>query len=103
MEYRMFKYDENALLSIFGEKIIYKDKQITANVEIGEYDGKGSGFVSGLADKAQIWVRVKDIPNPMPKDIVYIHNKKWYVDHISNSDDQMHCIEIVSSVRTIRP
>ena len=49
----MLTYDESALLDVFGEKITYEGKQIKASVEIGEYDGKGSGFVTGLADKAQ--------------------------------------------------
>ena len=53
-------YKPNALLSAFGEKITYKGQSIKASVEIGEYDGKGSGFVDkALADKAQIWVRGK--------------------------------------------
>ncbi len=99
----MYTYDENVLLGAFGEKITYEGKAIKASVEIGEYDGKGSGFVTGLADKAKIWVRVKDIPRPKTKDEIYIHGKKWYVDHISDSDDQMHCLEIVANVRTVRP
>ncbi len=28
-----------------GERITYKGQAIKASVEIGEYDGKGSGFV----------------------------------------------------------
>lgn len=69
-------YKPNALLSVFGEKITYKDQSIKASVEIGEYDGKGSGFVDkALADKAQIWVRAKDVPNPHPKDDVYINGE----------------------------
>ena len=40
----MLTYDESALLDVFGEKITYEGKQIKASVEIGEYDGKGSGF-----------------------------------------------------------
>lgn len=99
----MYTYDENVLLGAFGEKITYEGKTIKASVEIGEYDGKGSGFVTGLADKAKIWVCVKDIPLPKTKDEIYIHGKKWYVDHISDSDDKMHCLEIVANVRTVRP
>ena len=91
----MLTYDESALLEVFGEKITYEGKQIKASVEIGEYDGKGSGFVTGLADKAQVWVRTKDV--------IYINGKKWYVDHISDSDAKMHCLEIVANVRTVRP
>lgn len=69
----MLKYDDKALLSVFGEKITYKGQDIKASVEIGEYDGKGSGFVDkALADKAQIWVRAKDVPEPRSKDEVYI-------------------------------
>lgn len=64
-------YKPNALLSVFGEKITYKGQFIKASVEIGEYDGKGSGFVDkALADKAQIWVRAKDVPEPRSKDEV---------------------------------
>lgn len=100
----MLTYDESALLDVFGEKITYEGKQIKASVEIGEYDGKGSGFVDkALADKAQIWVRVKDVPNPRPKDEVYINGEKWYVDHISNFDGTMYCLEIVHNVRAVRP
>lgn len=99
----MYTYDENVLLGAFGEKITYEGKTIKASVEIGEYDGKGSGFVTGLADKAKIWIRIKDIPSPKPKDEIYIHGKKWYADHISDSDDKMHCLEIVANVRTVRP
>ena len=43
----MYTYDENVLLGAFGEKITYEGKTIKASVEIGEYDGKGSGFVTG--------------------------------------------------------
>lgn len=97
-------YKPNALLSVFGERITYKGQSIKASVEIGEYDGKGSGFVDkALADKAQIWVRVKDVPNPRPKDEVYINDEKWYVDHISNFDGIMYCLEIVHNVRAVRP
>lgn len=97
-------YKPNALLSVFGERIIYKGQDIKASVEIGEYDGKGSGFVDkALADKAQIWVRVKDVPEPRPKDEVYINGAKWYVDHISNFDGTMYCLEIVHNVRAVRP
>lgn len=67
-------YRPNALLSVFGERITYKGQVIKAIVEIGEYDGKGSGFVDkALADKAQIWVRAKDVPEPRSKDEVYIN------------------------------
>lgn len=97
-------YKPNALLSVFGERITYKGQDIKASVEIGEYDGKGSGFVDkALADKAQIWVRVKDIPEPRPKDEVYINGAKWYVDHISNFDGTMYCLEVVHNVRAVRP
>lgn len=97
-------YKPNALLSVFGERITYKGQDIKASVEIGEYDGKGSGFVDkALADKAQIWVRVKDVPEPRPKDEVYINGAKWYVDHISNFDGTMYCLEIVHNVRAVRP
>ena len=99
----MLTYDESALLDVFGEKITYEGKQIKASVEIGEYDGKGSGFVTGLADKAKVWVRTKDVPLPKTKDVIYINGKKWYVDHISDSDAKMHCLEIVANVRTVRP
>lgn len=97
-------YKPNALLSVFGERITYKYQTIKASVEIGEYDGKGSGFVDkGLADKAQIWVRAKDVPEPRSKDEVYINGEKWYVDHISNFDGMMYCLEIVHNVRAVRP
>lgn len=97
-------YKPNALLSVFGERITYKGQAIKASVEIGEYDGKGSGFVDkALADKAQIWVRAKDVPEPRPKDEVYINGAKWYVDHISNFDGTMYCLEIVHNVRAVRP
>lgn len=97
-------YKPNALLSVFGERITYKGQDIKASVEIGEYDGKGSGFVDkALADKAQIWVRVRDVPEPRPKDEVYINGAKWYVDHISNFDGTMYCLEIVHNVRAVRP
>lgn len=97
-------YRPNALLSVFGERITYKGQVIKAIVEIGEYDGKGSGFVDkALADKAQIWVRAKDVPEPRPKDEVYINGAKWYVDHISNFDGTMYCLEIVHNVRAVRP
>ena len=97
-------YKPNALLSVFGERITYKGQDIKASVEIGEYDGKGSGFVDkALADKAQIWVRVKDVPEPRPKDEVYINGAKWYVDHVSNFDGAMYCLEIVHNVRAVRP
>ena len=97
-------YRPNALLSVFGERITYKGQDIKASVEIGEYDGKGSGFVDkALADKAQIWVRVKDVPEPRPKDEVYINGAKWYVDHISNFDGTMYCLEVVHNVRAVRP
>nr|DAK62844.1 MAG TPA: ATP-binding sugar transporter [Caudoviricetes sp.] len=97
-------YKPNALLSVFGERITYKGQDIKASVEIGEYDGKGSGFVDkALADKAQIWVRVKDVPEPRPKDEVYINGAKWYVDHVSNFDGTMYCLEIVHNVRAVRP
>ena len=97
-------YKPNALLSVFGEKINYKGQSIRASVEIGEYDGKGSGFVDkALADKAQIWVRAKDVPEPRPKDEVYINGAKWYVDHVSNFDGTMYCLEIVHNVRAVRP
>jgi hypothetical protein len=97
-------YKPNALLSVFGERITYKGQDIKASVEIGEYDGKGSGFVDkALADKAQIWVRVKDVPEPRPKDEVYINGAKWYVDHISNFDGTMYCLEVVHNVRAVRP
>ena len=99
----MLTYDESALLDVFGEKITYEGKQIKASVEIGEYDGKGSGFVTGVADKAKVWVRTKDVPLPKTKDVIYINGKKWYVDHISDSDAKMHCLEIVANVRTVRP
>lgn len=100
----MLNYDESALLDVFGEKITYEGKQIKASVEIGEYDGKGSGFVDKApADKAQIWVSVKYVPNPRPKDEVYINGEKWYVDHISNFDGTMYCLEIVHNVRAVRP
>ena len=93
----MLTYDESALLDVFGEKITYEGKQIKASVEIG------SGFVTGLADKAKVWVRTKDVPMPRTKDVIYINGKKWYVDHISDSDAKMHCLEIVANVRTVRP
>ena len=97
-------YKPNALLSVFGERIDYKGQSIKASVEIGEYDGKGSGFVDkALADKAQIWVRAKDVPEPRPKDEVDINGEKWYVDHISNFDGTMYCLEIVHNVRAVRP
>ena len=97
-------YKPNALLSVFGERITYKGQTIKASVEIGEYDGKGSGFVDkALADKAQILVRVKDVPEPRPKDEVYINGAKWYVDHISNFDGTMYCLEVVHNVRAVRP
>ena len=97
-------YKPNALLSVFGEKITYKGQSIKACVEIGEYYGKGSGFVDkALADKAQIWVRAKDVPEPRSKDEVYINGEKWYVDHISNFDGTMYCLEIVHNVRAVRP
>lgn len=97
-------YKPNALLSVFGEQITYKGQAIKASVEIGEYDGKGSGFVDkALADKAQIWVRAKDVPEPRSKDEVYINGEKWYVDHISNFDGTMYCLEIVHNVRAVRP
>ena len=97
-------YRPNALLSVFGEKITYKGQSIKASVEIGEYDGKGSGFVDkALADKAQIWVRAKDVPEPRPKDEVYINGEKWYVDHVSNFDGMMYCLEVVHNVRAVRP
>lgn len=97
-------YKPNALLSVFGERITYKGQDIKASVEIGEYDGKGSGFVDkALADKAQIWVRSKDVPEPRPKDEVYINGAKWYVDHVSNFDGTMYCLEIVHNVRAVRP
>lgn len=97
-------YRPNALLSIFGERITYKGQSIKASVEIGEYDGKGSGFVDkALADKAQIWVRAKDVPEPRPKDEVYINGEKWYVDHVSNFDGMMYCLEVVHNVRAVRP
>jgi len=48
-------------------------------------------------------VRVKDVPNPRPKDEVYINGEKWYVDHISNFDGTMYCLEIVHNVRAVRP
>lgn len=97
-------YKPNALLSVFGERITYKVQVIKASVEIGEYDGKGSGFVDkALADKAQIWVRAKDVPEPRPKDEVYINGAKWYVDHVSNFDGTMYCLEIVHNVRAVRP
>ena len=97
-------YKPNALLSVFGERITYKGQDIKASVEIGEYDGKGSGFVDkALADKAQIWVRVEDVPEPRPKDEVYINGAKWYVDHISNFDGTMYCLEVVHNVRAVRP
>lgn len=100
----MYTYDENVLLGAFGEKITYEGKTIKASVEIGEYDGKGSGFVDkALADKAQIWVRAKDVPEPRSKDEVYINGDKWYVDHISNFDGTMYCLEIVHNVRAVRP
>ena len=44
-------YKPNALLSVFGERITYKGQSIKASVEIGEYDGKGSGFVLGQKTK----------------------------------------------------
>lgn len=97
-------YRPNALLSVFGERITYKGQVIKASVEIGEYDGKGSGFVDkALADKAQILVRAKDVPEPRSKDEVYINGEKWYVDHISNFDGTMYCLEIVHNVRAVRP
>lgn len=97
-------YKPNTLLSVFGERITYKGQDIKASVEIGEYDGKGSGFVDkALADKAQIWVRSKDVPEPRSKDEVYINGEKWYVDHISNFDGTMYCLEIVHNVRAVRP
>ena len=97
-------YRPNALLSIFGERITYKGQSIKASVEIGEYDGKDSGFVDkALADKAQIWVRAKDVPEPRPKDEVYINGEKWYVDHVSNFDGMMYCLEVVHNVRAVRP
>lgn len=97
-------YKPNALLSVFGERITYKGRDIKASVEIGEYDGKGSGFVDkALADKAQIWVLAKDVPEPRSKDEVYINGEKWYVDHISNFDGMMYCLEIVHNVRAVRP
>lgn len=97
-------YKPNALLSVFGEKITYKGQSIKASVEIGEYDGKGSGFVDkALAGKAQIWVRAKDVPEPRSKDEVYINDEKWYVDHVSNFDGTMYCLEIVHNVRAVRP
>ena len=97
-------YKPNALLSVFGERITYKGQDIKASVEIGEYDGKGSGFVDkALADKAQIWVRAKDVPEPRSKDEVYIDGAKWYVDHVSNFDGTMYCLEIVHNVRAVRP
>lgn len=97
-------YKPNALLSVFGERITYKGQVIKASVEIGEYDGKGSGFVDkALADKAQIWVRAKDVSEPRSKDEVYINGEKWYVDHISNFDGTMYCLEIVHNVRAVRP
>lgn len=97
-------YRPNALLSIFGERITYKGQSIKASVEIGEYDGKGSGFVDkALADKAQIWVRAKDVLEPRPKDEVYINGEKWYVDHVSNFDGMMYCLEVVHNVRAVRP
>ena len=97
-------YKPNALLSVFGERITYKGQAIKASVEIGEYVGKGSGFVDkALADKAQIWVRAKDVPEPRSKDEVYINDEKWYVDHISNFDGTMYCLEIVHNVRAVRP
>ena len=97
-------YKPNALLSVFGERITYKGQDIKASVEIGEYAGKGSGFVhKALADKAQIWVRAKDVPEPRSKDEVYINGAKWYVDHVSNFDGTMYCLEIVHNVRAVRP
>ena len=51
----------------------------------------------------QIWVRAKDVPEPRPKDDVYINGEKWYVDHVSNFDGTMYCLEIVHNVRAVRP
>ena len=78
----MLTYDESALLDVFGEKITYEGKQIKASVEIGEYDGKGSGFVTGLADKAKVWVRTKDVPLPKTKDVIHIPLLAIDVDYI---------------------
>ena len=64
---------------------------------------KLSQLACTLADKAQIWVRAKDVPEPRSKDEVYINGEKWYVDHISNFDGTMYCIEIVHNVRAVRP
>lgn len=93
----MLKYDDKALLSVFGEKITYKGQSIKASVEIGEYDGKGSGFVDkALADKAQIWVRVKDVPNPLPKDEVYINGENGTL--ITFPTLTVRCIALKSSI-----
>lgn len=96
-------YNPEVLLKLFGESITYEGRTIKAVVEIGEYDGKGSGFATGLADKAKAWVKVKDVVLPKAKDVIFIKGKKWYVDHISDSDDGMHCLEIVANVRAVRP
>ena len=48
-------------------------------------------------------MRAKDVPEPRSKDEVYINGEKWYVDHISNFDGTMYCLEIVHNVRAVRP
>ena len=100
----MLEYNEMGVMDVFGETVIYGGKTIIASVELGAYDGKGSGFVdSARSDKAQIWVRVEDVPSPKAKDEVYIKGNKWYVDHISETDDKLHCIEIYKNIRAVRP
>lgn len=90
-------------LGAFGRKITHMKvlrPSKAAWKSHGEYDGRARDSC-GLADGRKFGC-VLDIPLPKARMKSASTARNWYVDHISDSDDdKMHCLEIVANVRTV--
>lgn len=88
--------------SEFAETVTYNDTSITAIPEIGESNQKGNEFsTDGSADRAEFFIMVADIADPVPGDVIVHYSKTWTVVRVLESDSAMHRVLCTGSQSAI--
>jgi len=88
--------------SEFAETVTYNGTSITAIPEIGESNQKGNEYSSdGSSDRAEFCVKVANVADPVPGDVIVYSGKSWTVARVLESDANMHRVLCTGSQSAI--
>lgn len=90
----MFNEDE------FAERVLYNSNPLLAVIDVGPERASGNTFTAdGEADRANIMVLVRDVPEPQKGDIISAGSKTWEVARVLSTDSATHLLECIAEER----